>query len=136
MENRFVALLVYDRAYPLEALNAALKELSVGTYSVRTCEEARRLILQTQPDLIFTDTCLPDGSWADIVDLPARFGSAINVIVVSATEDVQLYISALQRGAFDFVLPPFERQGLEFVVRSGGEDARHRRKVRALAELA
>jgi len=136
MNNRFFALLVHDRPDPLESLNTALKELSVETYSVRTCAEARRLILQTQPDLIFTDTCLPDGSWADVVDLPEKFGSPLNVIVVSATEDVQLYMSVLERGAFDFVLPPFERKGLEFIVRSGGEDARHRRKVRALAELA
>jgi len=56
-----------------------------------------------------------------------KFDSPVNVIVVSATEDALLYMSALERGAFDFVLPPFERQGLDFVVRSGGEDARHGR---------
>jgi two-component system response regulator HydG len=95
-----------------------------------------KVVRRDQPDLIFTDTRLPDGSWTDLVDMAEKFDSPVNVIVVSTTEDVQLYISALQRGAFDFVLPPFERQGLEFVVRSGSEDARHRRKLRALAALA
>ena len=136
MNDHFLALLVYDRAHPLETLSTVLKELSVETYSVRTCKEARERVLRIRPDLIFTDTCLPDGSWTDVVDMAERSDSPVNVIVVSATEDVQLYISALERGAFDFLLPPFEAQGLDFVVRSGGEDARPRRKVRALSALA
>jgi DNA-binding NtrC family response regulator len=136
VNDHFLALLVHGQAVPLETLNTILKELSVETYSVRTCEEARRLVPRIRPDLIFTDTCLPDGSWTDVVDIAERSDLPVNVIVVSATEDAQLYISALEGGAFDFVLPPFERQGLDFVVRSGGEDARHRRKVRALAALA
>jgi DNA-binding NtrC family response regulator len=136
MNNRFFALLVHERAHPLGSLHTVLTELSVDTYSVQTCEEARHLVPRTQPDLIFTDTRLPDGTWTDVVDMAGICDPPVNVIVVSATEDVQLYMSALERGAFDFILPPFERQGLDFVVRSGGEDARHRRKVRALAALA
>jgi DNA-binding NtrC family response regulator len=106
MNDHFLALLVYDRAHPLETLSTVLKELSVETYSVRTCKEARERVLRIRPDLIFTDTCLPDGSWTDVVDMAGRSDSPVNVIVVSATEDVQLYISALERGAFGSAVIP------------------------------
>jgi hypothetical protein len=49
MNDHLFALLVYDQAHPLESLRAVLKDLndlSVETCSVRTCEEARRLVRQ------------------------------------------------------------------------------------------
>jgi response regulator of citrate/malate metabolism len=38
--------------------------------------------------------------------------SPVDVIVVGAKKDIGLYLSALEEGAFDFVLPPFEHQRL------------------------
>ena len=135
MNERFLALLVYDRPHPLESLNVALRDLSVETCSVRTCEEARRLVPQAQPQLIFTDISLPDGSWADVVSVAQRAASPVDVIVVGANKDMQLYVSALEGGAFDFVLPPFERQALDFVVESARHDVRRRRDAKARAPV-
>ncbi len=131
MNDRFLALLVYDRPHPLESLKGALKDLSVETHSVRSCEEARRLVPQTRPQLIFTDTSLPDGSWADVVKMAEKAASPVDVIVVGANQDISLYLSALEGGAFDFVLPPFERQALDFVVESARHDVRRRRQAHA-----
>jgi len=55
--------------------------------------------------------------------------SPVDVIVVGAKEDIRLYLSALEGGAFDFVLPPFEHQALEFVVESAQQDVRRRRST-------
>lgn len=131
MNDRFSVLLVYDRPQPLESLKGALKDLSVETCSVRSCEEAQRLVPQAQPHLIFTDTSLPDGSWADVVEMAEKASSPVNVIVVGANQDTGLYLSALEGGAFDFVLPPFERQALDFVVESARYDVRRRRQGQA-----
>jgi FixJ family two-component response regulator len=57
--------------------------------------------------------------------------SPLNVIVVGTTTNNKLYLSALERGAFDFLSPPFERQALDFVVKSAGQDVRHRRQRQA-----
>jgi DNA-binding NtrC family response regulator len=125
------ALLVHDRADPLELLKSALKELSIDTYSVRSCEEARRLLPQTQPQLVFTDTTLPDGSWTDVIELAENAGSPVNVIVVGMIKDVKLYLTALDRGAFDFLLPPFKGDALDFVVQSAAQNTRLRRQAQA-----
>src|SRR5215472_16898705 len=127
MNHHPIALLVHDQPYPLESLKAVLRDLSVETFSVRTCEEAGRLITQTEPQLVFTDTSLPDGSWADVVRMAEMASSPVDVVVVGAKEDIKLYLSALERGAFDFVLPPFEHEALEFVVESARQDVRRRK---------
>lgn len=126
MDGHAFALLVYDEPHPLESLKPVLRDLSVETCSVRTCEEAGRLISQTQPQLVFTDASLPDGSWADVVRMAEMASSPVDVIVVGAKEDIRLYLSALEGGAFDFVLPPFEHEALEFVVESARQDVRRR----------
>jgi len=134
MNDSLTALLIYDQPHPLESLRAVLKDLnglSVETCSVRTCEEARRMVRQTQPQLIFTDTSLPDGSWRDVVGMAEKASSPVDVIVVGAHQDIRLYVSVLEGGAFDFVLPPFEHQALHFVVESARHDVRRRRQEHA-----
>jgi len=52
-----------------------------------------------------------------------------------AKEDIRLYLSALEGGAFDSVLPPFELKALEFVVESAQRDVRRRKSARATVGL-
>ena len=134
MNDHLLALLVYDQPHPLESLKVVLEDLndlSVETCSVRTCEEARRLVPQAQPHLIFTDISLPDGSWRDVVKVAEKASSPVDVIVVGAHQDIRIYVSVLEGGGFDFVLPPFERQALRFVVESAQHDVRRRRQAHA-----
>ncbi len=128
MKTRFLALLVYDQSRTLHLLHAALSFLPVDTIHVRNCAELKRAVSQTCPHLIFTDTSLPDGSWVDAVNIAEKSELPANVIVVGSYKDINLYISALERGAFDFILPPFERRDLEFVVKGAGNDAYTRRQ--------
>ena len=132
MEHLF-ALLVHDQPEPFESLKQALKDLSIETYSVETCKEAADLIAQCKPHIIFTESALRDGSWVSILNLAEVSDVPLNVIVVGAIPDTRFYMSVMERGAFDFVAPPFEHEPLEFVVRSAELDARRRREATALA---
>jgi DNA-binding NtrC family response regulator len=136
MNGHVFALWLYDHSHVLESLKLALTDLSVETCSARTLEDAERLLPQTQPALVFTDTFLPDGSCVDVINLPEKAVTPLNVIVVGTTTNIRLYWSALERRALDFVLPPFERQALDFVVKSAGQDVRHRRQAQAGAAEA
>jgi DNA-binding NtrC family response regulator len=126
MDHHPFALLVYHQPHPVESLKPVLRDLSVETCGVRTCEEAGRMVGQTQFQIVFTDTSLPDGSWMDVVKMGKAARCPVDVIVVGAREDTNLYLSALEEGAFDFVLPPFEHEALEFIVESAQRDL-HRR---------
>lgn len=136
MSDHFFALLVHGNPSTFDSLKTTLKDLSVGTYTVESLAEAKHLIPRTHPHIVFTDTSLPDGSWSDVINLAEKAGSPVNVIVVGSNKDMNLYMSAIERGAFDFVLPPFEHDALDFAVRSAGENACHRRHVQARLAVA
>ena len=131
MNNRFVALVVYDHSRTLQLLDEALSALPVDPIHVGSCRELNEAISTTRPHLIFTDTSLPDGTWEDAVEAAEKSELPVNVIVVGSYKDTNLYISTLERGAFDFILPPFERRDLEFVVKGAGNDAYIRRQTMA-----
>ncbi len=48
--------------------------------------------------------------------LGARAPQAVRVIVVARVVNTRLYVEALEAGAFDFIVPPFEVPALEHVV--------------------
>ena len=134
MSEHLFALLIHDHPEPFESLRRTLRELSIETYSVPTCREAGDLISQCKPHLIFTESSLPDGWWSSILNIADLANVPLSVIVVSNYPDTRLYLSVMERGAFDFVTPPFEHESLNMVIRSAALNTYHRRK--AMAQLA
>ena len=127
-------LLVHTHSAHLEILNHALRRQSMRTEQAHTCKEADLLLAGPEPpELVFTDTELPDGTWADIVEIAERAAIPVNVIVVSRLVDIRTYIEALQSGAFDFIAPPFEDLALTHVVNCAAGNVATRRNTQAQA---
>ena len=135
MSEHTFALLVHERPEPFERLRRSLRDLSVETYSVSSCHEAEHLISDCKPHVVFTDRALRDGSWLTILNIAESAQVPLNVVVVASQPDTRFYVSVMERGAFDFVAPPFEHESLNFVVRSAELDVRRRREGKALAAL-
>ena len=133
MAERLFALLVHDQSESFESLKYTLRDLSVETYSVTTCKEAEALISQCRPHMIFTAKSVEDGSWASILNIADSADVPLSVIVVAAHPDTRFYVSVMERGAFDFVVPPFEREPLSFVTRSAALYTHRRRDALAHA---
>ncbi len=114
------AVLLHDLPGPLRELKAALERQSVKTQVARTCQEALYLLVGPDPPLlIFTDSQLPDGTWSDVVRMACQAPTPTSVIVVSRLVDVSFYLDTLERGAFDFIAPPFDPMELAHIVRCG-----------------
>jgi DNA-binding NtrC family response regulator len=128
MQERITALLVHDRPEPMGSLRRALESQSIETQSVRTCHEANQALCGCQPPhLVLADTRLPDGSWEVVVSLAARAPAPVNVIVVSEVVDIALYLEVIQRGAFDFIVPPMSLPDFVHVVWSAVDNVLWRR---------
>jgi len=133
--ERISAILVYDQSDPLGALKLALERQAVKTKRARNCREALRLLQgSSPPQVVFTDTQLPDGTWADVIHLAQGACAPVNVIVVSRLVDVKFYIRAIEGGAFDFIAPPFQPAELAHVVRCAAGNALQRRQLLARTE--
>ena len=136
MTHKAFAMLVGDEAHPLESLREALRKVPVDTAFAGTCEQAARLMVQTEPSLIFTAKTISDGSWLDVLAMVERSGIPANVILVAQAADVRFYVNAIERGAYDFMAPPFEIAALDHIVRSAWLDVQKRREDLARLEVA
>jgi hypothetical protein len=69
--QRIRALLVYADAEPLRSLKLTLQGLPVEIDQVHTCQQARNSLKRAikRPDIVFTDTALPDGTWRDLLSI-------------------------------------------------------------------
>lgn len=135
-QKKLFALLVSDGDDSLEELRVLLKNQAIEAWSVRTCAEAERLLEQTHPELIFTGITLSDGTWIDIVGLTEKASLPTNAIVVGKCKDTSLYLSTMDYGAFDFILPPFEADAMDHVVRVAAENVRRQREQQAMKAVA
>jgi two-component system nitrogen regulation response regulator GlnG len=119
-----------------QELKGVLKKQRIEIYSAESCEEVARLLDQTHPELVFTAKFLDDGTWRDVVRLAESVAVPTNVILVGQNDDVRLYISAMDYGAFDFILPPFEEDAIAHVVRVASDSVHRRRESLATTAVA
>ena len=130
MPEKVTVLLVSDGREPFEKLELALDNQGVITYRAERSAEVPVLLEQPDsPQMIFTDTTLSDGTWADVLGLAARH--EVPVIVVSRLVDHELYIQSLERGAFDFMVPPFVSADLAHIVKCAAWNRSTRRVTQA-----
>jgi DNA-binding NtrC family response regulator len=130
MRGKVTALLIFHQTKPCDDVEAALEKLAVPTGRAQTLAEACHVLSRGNPPLlVFTESELPDGSWADVVSFSARASLPVSVIVVGQEIDTKLYASAIEVGAFDFIAPPFDALDLAHVVRCAADNALARREA-------
>lgn len=130
MRGKVTALLIFHQAKPFHDVEAALEKLAIATRRAHTLAKACRVLSWADPPvLVFTESELADGNWADVVSFVATSPSLVSVIVVGPETDTKLYASSIEAGAFDFIAPPFEEIDLAHVVRCAADNALRRRQA-------
>lgn len=119
MAEQINALLVHAPDETLYDLTQALRCLSIEVIHAQNCRQASLLFKRSGGiDLVFAGIALPDGNWADVLRLAKQSKRFLPVIVVSRMVDVGLYLDAIEKGAFDFVTPPFLTSDLAHIIRA------------------
>lgn len=104
------------------ALRKVLSEAGIEVRVVGSCEEVRDILREFEaPAVLFSETALPDGTWMDILDLATQAERRVPVVVVSRVVDINLYINALENGASDFIVPPFNQQDISHVLQCAAQ---------------
>src|SRR5690348_17897071 len=118
MAEKITALCVHRNSETLASLESALEHQGMRVTHAESRAQARRMLGGLDPaPLVFTDTQLPDGTWADILAEAEKAAQPVNVIIVARVLDTRFYVEAIETGAFDFLVPPFMAADLAYVVR-------------------
>ena len=130
MKETPLALLVGEGPQRSLGLKDKLESFGVSVCAVSDCAEAALLLHSyTPPHIVFTDMQLPDGSWSGTLSLAESARLPVCVVVVSRIADMVSYIQALERGAFDYIVPPFEVSEIDHIIRCALGNVRLRRQL-------
>lgn len=117
LENLPRIILVSGDDSLMPELSRVLHPCPLEIRSVKSCQEAAYEVGRCgTADVIFTDSQLPDGDWKHVLQLSRGAAARSVVILASRFVDVRLYLDALEAGAFDYVVPPFNTVGLGYII--------------------
>ena len=106
MADKHKILIVEDDKYIINFISMSLKKEDYDYVIAKTCGEANALFYANRPDMIILDLGLPDGDGIEIIK-NVREISKIPIIVVSARQEEEEKIQALDLGADDYVTKPY-----------------------------
>jgi two-component system response regulator HydG len=105
---RGVVLLLDDEPLLLKALERILRPEGHEVRLAGTLEEARAGLLDPALDVVLVDLFLGNASGLDVLDLAAREGLEVEVIVMTGHASIEGAVGCMKRGAFDYLAKPFE----------------------------
>ena len=126
MADKHKILIVEDDKYIINFISMSLKKEDYDYVIAKTCGEANALFYANRPDMIILGLGLPDGDGIEIIK-NVREISKIPIIVVSARQEEEEKIQALDLGADDYVTKPFSPS--ELVARVKAHLARYERLI-------
>ncbi|HEY5242367.1 MAG TPA: sigma-54 dependent transcriptional regulator [Polyangiaceae bacterium] len=118
-------LVVDDDTAVGTVLVALLVQAGMSATHVANREAALRALAGKPADVVLTDLRMPGMDGMQLLSQLAERSPDLPVIVLTAHGTVPLAVEAMRAGAADFVLKPFDREQIVFVVRKAMHAARH-----------
>src|SRR5271156_2581890 len=123
MEN---ILVVDDEEAIREVVSTMLESKGYHCTAVSNGRAAQDQVKRVTPDLVLSDMIMPEMDGIKLLDWLRQYDPEVPVIMVTAIHDISTALEAIRRGAYDYILKPFEKDHLYLGVRRALE---HRRLV-------
>jgi DNA-binding NtrC family response regulator len=122
-------LLVDDEDTIRLFLEKTLRDEGYEALTAATGEEALDLTRSELPDLILLDLKLPDINGIEVLQRVKEEVPEVCVIMLTAFGDIETAVSAIKKGAFDFVSKPVNLEQLLLAVEKGLESQKLNREL-------
>jgi DNA-binding NtrC family response regulator len=109
----YVVLIVDDDNALCYALSKFFSDLGYTTVLAFNGLQAVELFNELHPHLVILDIHMPVMDGIQFLNSTRKNGSNIPVIVTTAHPDINTAIEAIQNGAFDYIVKPFDLDVLE-----------------------
>jgi two-component system, NtrC family, nitrogen regulation response regulator NtrX len=129
-------LIVDDEADIREMVSGILEDEGYATRSARDSEECFATIEQRRPSLVILDIWL-QGSRLDgieVLSLIKKQHPDLPVIIISGHGNIETAVSAIRRGAYDYIEKPFKADRLLLVTQRALEASQLKRENKELRE--
>lgn len=105
-------LVVDDEAHVRSMIGAALEHQGYQVQLASSGTEATERLDRQTFDLVLTDIVMQEGSGIALLEQIHSQNPHLPVVMVTAIHDISVAIDSMRRGAFDYLLKPFERDHL------------------------
>ena len=129
-------LIVDDETDIRELVSGILSDEGHGTRTAADADTALAEVAKRRPSLVFLDIWL-QGSRLDglaLLDEIKRHHADLPVVMISGHGNIETAVSAIKRGAYDYIEKPFKADRLVLVAERALEASKLRREVKALRE--
>ena len=105
-------LVVDDEAHVRSMIGATLERQGYDVQMASCGREAFEFLERSAFDLVLTDIVMQDGNGIALLERIHAQQPQLPVVMVTAIHDISVAIDSMRRGAYDYLLKPFEREHL------------------------
>jgi putative nucleotidyltransferase with HDIG domain len=119
-------LVVDDEEAIREVVSTMLESKGYRCTAVQNGRFAQEQVKKLTPDLVLSDMIMPEMDGIKFLEWMRHYDPEVPVIMVTAIHDISTALEAIRRGAYDYILKPFEKDQLFLGV---GRALQHRRLI-------
>jgi len=129
-------LVVDDDGAIRESFERQLTMLGYEPTTAESAERAMGMLHEVSPAVVITDVRMPEVSGLELLTWLRERAPEIDVIVMTAHQDMNTALTAMKAGAYDYLIKPLDLDQIEMVLTRCVRDRALRRKVRRLTSEA
>jgi DNA-binding NtrC family response regulator len=126
LRDQVTILVVSANLESRREVSRILEALSVQVVPCSTLAQAEQVLSLQYPSLIFCDERLPDGGYADLLELKLPGRVPPPIVVLTRNGEWELYMDATPSGAFDVVRSPWCPTDIELSLIRGVRETKHK----------
>jgi DNA-binding NtrC family response regulator len=127
-------LVIDDEASQRESLQGFLQHIGHEVHAAERAADGLTLLESHALDVVITDFRMPGMNGLEVVESVKKISPLIEIILITAFGDIDLAVSAMKAGAYDFLTKPIDLDQLEILLARIGEQRQIREENRVLRE--
>lgn len=117
-------LIIDDDESMLDTLKLYLADSDYKIFLANSGAKGINILEQEHPDIVISDVMMPELNGLDVLIKSKKFDQNINVIMLTAFDDMESTIKAIQLGAYDYLSKPIEQERLKIIIKRALESKR------------
>ncbi len=115
-------LVIDDDQSIRKTLTSYLKKQNYEVLSADNGKAGIDIVKSELPDLVITDIRMPGADGFEVLNNVKEIDPHIHVIIITAFDDMQTTVKAMQQGAYDYIEKPLEIENLKITIKRALEN--------------